>query len=178
MDYSPAVHDPFFCQAPASPAYAQTLMFLRNLVPGDVVLYIWVEWLREQEILWAVPSAPSQQWLNSRQQQQQLEEEGAEGEGATHGSSRRAATVKGAQEPAREAEAMELLRAMRVTSGEPYVEKKSTFQVRRGLNPKPASRLGTPVCCRGDVGMRGGSPAGLCMVLQRMVGRRTCSSSW
>ncbi|GIM16026.1 hypothetical protein Vretimale_18701 [Volvox reticuliferus] len=39
---------------------------------------------------------------------------------------------------------------MRVTSGEPYVEKKSTFQVRRGLNPKPASRLGTPVCCRGD----------------------------
>ncbi|GIL71208.1 hypothetical protein Vretifemale_1804 [Volvox reticuliferus] len=62
--------------------------------PGDVVLYIWVEWLREQEILWAVPSAPSQQWLNSRQQQQQLEEEGAEGEGATHGSSRRAATVK------------------------------------------------------------------------------------
>ncbi|GIM16024.1 hypothetical protein Vretimale_18700, partial [Volvox reticuliferus] len=62
--------------------------------PGDVVLYIWVEWLREQEILWAVPAAPSQQWLNSRKQQQQLEEEGAEQEGATHGSSRRAATVK------------------------------------------------------------------------------------
>ncbi|GLI69689.1 hypothetical protein VaNZ11_014377 [Volvox africanus] len=98
--------------------------------PGDVVLYNWVEWLREQEIFWAVPSAPSQQVLHNGKQQQrehreQRGDEGAEEEGATHGSSRRPATIK---EGIREAEAVELLRAMRVTSGEPYVEKKSTFQ--------------------------------------------------
>ncbi|GIL51831.1 hypothetical protein Vafri_7742 [Volvox africanus] len=95
--------------------------------PGDVVLYNWVEWLREQEILWAVPSGPSQQKLDSGKQQQreQREDEGVEEEGATHGSCRRATTVK---EAVREAEAVELLRALRVTSGKPYVEKKSTFQ--------------------------------------------------
>eukprot|EP00198_Chlamydomonas_reinhardtii_P003848 XP_001693184.1 predicted protein [Chlamydomonas reinhardtii] len=54
--------------------------------PGEVVLYQFVEWLKEQELLWSVPEA------------------------------------------VREAEVVELLRALRVTSGEPHVEKKSTFQ--------------------------------------------------
>ncbi len=38
----------------------------------------------------------------------------------------------GLQEAAREAEVLVLLRALRVTSGEAHVEKKSTFQVRCG----------------------------------------------
>ncbi|EFJ41263.1 hypothetical protein VOLCADRAFT_119765 [Volvox carteri f. nagariensis] len=83
--------------------------------PGEVVLYNWVEWLREQhDMLWAVPSV----------RQQAQKQQGQEGEGGG-GTSRRAAQP---QEAVREAEVMELLGALRVTSGVPYVEKKSTFQ--------------------------------------------------
>ncbi|KXZ45200.1 hypothetical protein GPECTOR_57g490 [Gonium pectorale] len=95
-----------------------------QFAPGEVALYNWVEWLKEQELLWSAPAGPQQQ-----QQQQQRGGGGGGGDGAEGGgggtSSRRAAAAK---EAVREAEALELLRSLRVTSGEPYVEKKSTFQ--------------------------------------------------
>ncbi|KAG2483524.1 hypothetical protein HYH03_017631 [Edaphochlamys debaryana] len=90
--------------------------------PGEVCLYNWVEWLKEAELLWNAPTAPGPSGRGARKQE---EGEGEGGEGTGPAASRRAAGVK---EAAREAEALELLRQLRVTSGEPYVEKKSTFQ--------------------------------------------------
>ncbi|PNW85773.1 hypothetical protein CHLRE_03g206000v5 [Chlamydomonas reinhardtii] len=90
--------------------------------PGEVVLYQFVEWLKEQELLWSVPVGPGGAG-GGKGQADASAEEGGEGGGG--GTSRRAAAV---QEAVREAEVVELLRALRVTSGEPHVEKKSTFQ--------------------------------------------------
>ncbi|KAG2436931.1 hypothetical protein HXX76_006450 [Chlamydomonas incerta] len=88
--------------------------------PGEVVLYNYVEWLKEQELLWSVPAGPGGVGGGKGQA-----DAAAGGEGGGGGTSRRAAAVK---EAVREAEVVELLRALKVTSGEPYIEKKSTFQ--------------------------------------------------
>ncbi|KAG2444222.1 hypothetical protein HYH02_009160 [Chlamydomonas schloesseri] len=89
--------------------------------PGEVVLYNWVEWLKEQELLWSAPAGPG----GASGGKGQVDAAAGEGGEGGSGTSRRAAAVK---EAVREAEAVELLRALKVTSGEPYIEKKSTFQ--------------------------------------------------
>ncbi|PNH10122.1 Protein IMPACT-B [Tetrabaena socialis] len=90
---------------------------------GEVVLYNWVEWLREQELLWSAPAGPTAAGATPRGGGGAGVDEGGEGGGGS--TSRRAAAVK---EAAREQEVLELLQALRVSSGQAHVEKKSTFQ--------------------------------------------------
>ncbi|GFR40828.1 hypothetical protein Agub_g1303, partial [Astrephomene gubernaculifera] len=96
-------------------------------VPGEVALYNWVEWLREQEeLLWSLPAAPPAAGAGAGGAGGGEADAGDGEEGSGSASKKQAA---GKHEGAvREAEVVELLRSLRVTSGEPHVEKKSTFQ--------------------------------------------------
>lgn len=99
-----------------------------SFVPGDVCLYNWVEWLKDTEALWSArPPAAAGGGHGAV---------GDDGDGEVEGDAepprerdpcRRAA--KGAAAPAaREQDVQELLRTLGVTSGDPYMEKRSTFQ--------------------------------------------------
>jgi hypothetical protein len=52
---------------------------------GEVVLYNWVEWLKEQELLWAVPTAGASQPRGRGQGAEQQLLEATEEEGGARG---------------------------------------------------------------------------------------------
>ena len=118
---------------------------------GEVVLHAWVEWLKAQEHLWAAPpTCPEPRAAQAARQ----DDQGEYGAGAEETAA--AAPAAPVHMPCAESARVSAAAACTV-HGEPFVERKSTFQVRESAHPPPS---GGPVLhTHAGGGLQGTAPA-------------------